>query len=230
MTGRPEWHVQRLARCRRAEHRCSSSCWPPPRWPPDAPEAGRRRPRDGIHPPQRRSVPRPRRLPPSRRSRRWSGHRATAISSAAPSSSRSTTPHPDGPTIGIAVARHPAEDPAARIGSLVINPGGPGVSGIDDMANELGVADPATARRLRHRHLRPPRGPAQRSGDLRERQQAAALRTPYPPRRRAGGDHQGPAAVRADCEKASAAVLPYVGTVDVARDLERLRLALGDPG
>ena len=44
---------------------------------------------------------------------------------------------PGGPTIAIAVARHPAEDPAARIGSLVIDPGGPGVSGIDDMTNEL---------------------------------------------------------------------------------------------
>ena len=50
--------------------------------------------------------------------------------------------HPDGPTIGIAVARHPAEVPAARIGSLVIDPGGPGVSGIDDMANELSSLTP----------------------------------------------------------------------------------------
>ena len=49
---------------------------------------------------------------------------------------------PSGPTIPIAVARHPAEDPAARIGSLVIDPGGPGVSGIDDMANELSVLTP----------------------------------------------------------------------------------------
>ncbi len=32
----------------------------------------------------------------------------------------------------------------------------------------------------------------------------------------------------AACEKASGQVLPYVGTVDVARDLERLRVALGD--
>ena len=40
------------------------------------------------------------------------------------------------------MARHPAEDPAARIGSLVIDPGGPGVSGIDDMSNELGVLTP----------------------------------------------------------------------------------------
>jgi pimeloyl-ACP methyl ester carboxylesterase len=34
----------------------------------------------------------------------------------------------------------------------------------------------------------------------------------------------------AGCEKASAAVLPHIGSVDAARDLERLRLALGDGG
>jgi hypothetical protein len=36
---------------------------------------------------------------------------------------------PQGTTIGIAVERHLAEDPSQRIGSLVINPGGPGVWG-----------------------------------------------------------------------------------------------------
>ena len=36
---------------------------------------------------------------------------------------------PGGATIEIAVARQPARDPAQRIGSLVINPGGPGTRG-----------------------------------------------------------------------------------------------------
>ncbi|HWW54455.1 MAG TPA: hypothetical protein VNY84_11835, partial [Acidimicrobiales bacterium] len=39
--------------------------------------------------------------------------------------------HPEGRHIGIALERHPAT--AARVGSLVLNPGGPGKSGIDDM-------------------------------------------------------------------------------------------------
>ncbi|MCK2215668.1 alpha/beta hydrolase [Actinomadura sp. ATCC 31491] len=38
---------------------------------------------------------------------------------------------PDGPTIDLALARRKATDPAARIGSLVINPGGPGGSGVE---------------------------------------------------------------------------------------------------
>lgn len=37
---------------------------------------------------------------------------------------------PGGPTIDIAVLKDPADDPDARIGSLVVNPGGPGASGM----------------------------------------------------------------------------------------------------
>jgi pimeloyl-ACP methyl ester carboxylesterase len=39
--------------------------------------------------------------------------------------------HPSGPTISIALKRLPATDRAHRIGSLFINPGGPGGSGVD---------------------------------------------------------------------------------------------------
>src|SRR3712207_5817035 len=37
---------------------------------------------------------------------------------------------PDGPTFELALAKHPAADPSRRIGSLLINPGGPGGSGV----------------------------------------------------------------------------------------------------
>src|SRR5262249_14330918 len=39
--------------------------------------------------------------------------------------------HPHGATIGIALIRLPASDPVHRIGSLFVNPGGPGGSGVD---------------------------------------------------------------------------------------------------
>ncbi|MFV0633335.1 alpha/beta hydrolase [Demequina sp.] len=38
---------------------------------------------------------------------------------------------PDGATISVAINRYPARDQDARIGSLLINPGGPGASGLD---------------------------------------------------------------------------------------------------
>jgi pimeloyl-ACP methyl ester carboxylesterase len=140
---------------------------------------------------------------------------------------------PEGGTIGIALERHLAEDPAQRIGSLVINPGGPGVSGIDDFSNELSVL---TGQLLNDFDIVTfdPRG-VQRSGPVTcgeapgaspaplsdpVPQTVAAQKTAIDDMRQFG----------ADCEKASSAVLPFVGTVDVARDLERLRIALGDPG
>ncbi|MFM8305078.1 MAG: alpha/beta hydrolase [Actinomycetota bacterium] len=38
---------------------------------------------------------------------------------------------PDGPTVSLALVRAPARDPEQRIGSLVVNPGGPGGSAVD---------------------------------------------------------------------------------------------------
>jgi len=40
---------------------------------------------------------------------------------------------PAGPAISLALIRLPAADPAHRKGSLFINPGGPGGSGVDDV-------------------------------------------------------------------------------------------------
>ncbi len=145
--------------------------------------------------------------------------------------------HPHGATIGIALARHLAGDPSHRIGSLVINPGGPGVSGIDDFANELSVltpllqadfdivtfdprgverSDPVTCQSKPPSAQAAPQSPAPDPVP----QTAVAQRATI-----AGLRHYGSA-----CVKASGAILPFVGTVNVARDMDRLRTALGDAG
>ena len=137
---------------------------------------------------------------------------------------------PDGPTISIAVARHPAEEPAARVGSLVIDPGGPGVSGINDMSNELGSLTPQLLDDF-DIVLFDPRG-VQRSDPVTcgsATGSGPSDPTPVTPSQQA----QTIAELKqfaAACEKNSASVLPYVGTVDVARDMDRLRQALGDSG
>jgi pimeloyl-ACP methyl ester carboxylesterase len=41
---------------------------------------------------------------------------------------------PNGAKIGIAILRAPAKDPAARIGAVVVNPGGPGLAFVDRLA------------------------------------------------------------------------------------------------
>jgi pimeloyl-ACP methyl ester carboxylesterase len=141
---------------------------------------------------------------------------------------------PDGPTIEIAVARHPAEVPSERIGSLVINPGGPGASGIDDLPNELSVLTPELLDRFDIVSY-DPRGvgrssPVTCSG-------GSEPGTPGPP---VDPVPTTPAAQRsllrndeafaAQCEKYSGSILPFVGTVDSARDLDQIRAALGDLG
>jgi pimeloyl-ACP methyl ester carboxylesterase len=139
----------------------------------------------------------------------------------------------DGQTISLSVVRHPAQLPADRIGSLVINPGGPGVSGVDDMANELSSL---TAGLLDDFDIVSfdPRGVG-RSDPVTcgETPGSPPTTLPNPVPTTAGEQAATIASFRqfaSSCQKASGTVLPYVGTVDAARDLERLRIALGDSG
>ena len=138
--------------------------------------------------------------------------------------------HPDGPTISIAVARHPAEEPAARIGSLVIDPGGPGVSGINDMANELSVLTPQLLDDF-DIVMFDPRGVERSDPVTCGTDTGSAPSDPAPvTASQQAATIAGLKQFAAACEKNSATVLPYVGTVDVARDMDRLRQALGDTG
>ncbi|MEU9003327.1 alpha/beta hydrolase [Streptomyces sp. NPDC048551] len=126
-------------------------------------------------------------------------------------------------TIRVALARIPASAPGRRpLGSLLLNFGGPGGRGTTALA-----ADAATFAKLGERYdlvSFDPRGVglsapvscggSQQVGDLvpaDAASQLAALR-----------------AVARGCALHSGPVLPYVGTVNVARDLDAIRGALGD--
>jgi pimeloyl-ACP methyl ester carboxylesterase len=153
---------------------------------------------------------------------------------------------PHGPTLEIALERRPASDPAQRIGSLVINPGGPGTSGIDDLPNELSVLtpellerfdivsfDPRGVERSDPVQCGPPAPPSTSTTTATPTTTApptpVELPDPVPVTVAAQRTAlaQDKAYARA-CEKYSGAILPYVGTVDAARDLDRIRAALGD--
>jgi pimeloyl-ACP methyl ester carboxylesterase len=140
---------------------------------------------------------------------------------------------PSGPTIAIAVERHLAGSPSQRIGSLVINPGGPGVSGIDDFNSELSVLTPQLLADFDIVTF-DPRG-VQRSDPVTcgETSSTPTGTQPNPVPPDAAAQKALVESMRqfgAACEKASGTVLPYVGTVQVAQDLERLRIALGGSG
>ena len=134
---------------------------------------------------------------------------------------------PGGATIDVAIVRQPARDPARRLGVLLVNPGGPGGSGIE--AVEGGIVPAAVADRFdvigfdprgvgRSEALTCPTGPD----------------TPYDvdpdP-----GDPADEAATDAlvnryvgACAAARAPLLAHVGTRDVVRDMDRIRESLGE--
>jgi pimeloyl-ACP methyl ester carboxylesterase len=54
--------------------------------------------------------------------------------------------HPSGPTIQLAVSRVRASDPAERVGSIVVNPGGPGGPGAEAVASGFALSSTITSR------------------------------------------------------------------------------------
>ncbi len=159
---------------------------------------------------------------------------------------------PEGAAVQIAVARHPAEVPTERIGSLVINPGGPGGSGIDDLPNELSVLTLGVLDRFDIVSF-DPRG-VERSTPVTCSSPSSGTSSNSSSNSGGGGggggggsETTGPlidpvptdsasrqALLRNDvsfarqCQQGSGGILPHVGTVDTARDLDRIRAALGD--
>ncbi|MGK5640998.1 alpha/beta hydrolase [Streptomyces sp. URMC 126] len=137
---------------------------------------------------------------------------------------------PDGPTIGLALIRSRATDTEHRIGSLVFNFGGPGGSGVATL--------PELAKSYAGLHARydlvsfDPRGVGESAGVrcLGDRELDAAEATDATPDDAAeltAALAQNKRYVQA-CDRNSGKVLPHVGTTDAARDLDRLRAALGD--
>src|SRR5262249_55060440 len=134
-------------------------------------------------------------------------------------------------SIGIRVISVPARIPSRRIGSLLVNPGGPGASGVqfvegafDRLFTTLnqrfdivgfdprgtGDSDPVKCQstaELDHLVNLDPiiDDPSERQDLITTSQQLAHA-----------------------CQQKSSALLPYVGTDNVARDMEALRVALGD--
>ena len=141
-----------------------------------------------------------------------------------------------GPALTLALARQPARTPAARIGSLLINPGGPGDSGIDDLPGELRSLtatlqnrfdivtwDPRGVERSAPVHCSDPKAKPGAGGD------SGSVLDPAPTN---DADRQAlAAAYRATgeaCLRYSGDLLRFVGTDSTAEDLERIRIALGE--
>ncbi|WP_328927059.1 alpha/beta hydrolase [Streptomyces sp. NBC_00190] len=124
--------------------------------------------------------------------------------------------------VEIALARIPASDPDKRLGSLLLNYGGPGGPGIAGLA-----ADPKAFADLGERYdlvAFDPRGvghsePVSCGGSQQVSDEAQAD---------AAAQLAALRAVVRRCELASGPVLPHIGTVNVSRDMDVLRQVLGD--
>lgn len=136
--------------------------------------------------------------------------------------------HPRGPRIDLALARTKATDPAARIGSLVFDPGGPGGSGVRDIVEQRPRFSADLARRFDIVGF-DPRGVARSHPIICSYE--LALREPYPIMRsqaefdaRLAYNEQ----VRQDCRARTGPLFDHVDTGSVVRDLDALRAALGE--
>jgi pimeloyl-ACP methyl ester carboxylesterase len=132
------------------------------------------------------------------------------------------------------VIKLPAADPAARIGSLVINPGGPGGSGVQyALSARSGEFTPAVLGRFDIVGF-DPRGvggsePAVRcmSGPQLDKY-LATDGTPATAAQFATLVSESKL-YASQCARNAADLLPYVGTVNAAKDMDLLRAALGEP-
>ena len=138
--------------------------------------------------------------------------------------------HPGAGSIEVATIRKPATDPSHRIGSLVLYPGGPGLSGIDFLRqnsvgfeslnkrfdlvafDQRGVGRSAPVRCLTNAQLDALLQTDTVLDDPQEKQVYIEAIT----------------SMAQACEQASARLLPFVDATSAARDMDAIRAALGD--
>jgi pimeloyl-ACP methyl ester carboxylesterase len=139
---------------------------------------------------------------------------------------------PGGPTISIALNRHPAEDPADRIGSLLINPGGPGASGVQFAYDAVdGLLDQVLLDDFDIIGFDPRGVGSSTAISCVDGPALDALNhLPPDPTTPVQIDQviAGVKSLDAGCEAHSATLLPYVSTKDAAEDIDDIRAAVGD--
>jgi len=137
--------------------------------------------------------------------------------------------NPTGAQVNLAVIRLPARDQSKRIGSLVVNPGGPGGSGVDFVAS---AAD-SLPDELRDRFDIvgfDPRGTGQSDPVNCKTDMSAYYKLDFSP----DDDAERAALVSGiqsfvdACARNEGSRLPYLTTDSTVRDLDELRAALGD--
>jgi len=143
--------------------------------------------------------------------------------------------NPNGRVIKVGLLRRPASDPAKRIGSLVINPGGPGASGMSTAASLAeSIATNDVGRRFDFVGF-DPRGVGAsepqvhgRSAEQRDSERLMDLSVDTSPEGVAKDEAQEKADDEGCVKGTGQDVLANIGTREVVRDMDVMRSALGD--
>lgn len=141
---------------------------------------------------------------------------------------------PDGATTDVALLRMRATDPSRRVGTLLVNPGGPGGSGVQMAAMAPYAFSPALRERFDIVGM-DPRGTNFSTAvrcfrDVGEQQAALAGRAvPFPVGDAQTAAYLGSAgALASACSTTGAPLAGAMSTAQVARDLDVVRRAVGD--
>ncbi|MFE6780266.1 alpha/beta hydrolase [Streptomyces sp. NPDC057702] len=137
-----------------------------------------------------------------------------------------------GRDVRLSVSRKRATDQADRLGSLLVNPGGPGGSATDYLQAYAGIGYPAPVRARYDMVAVDPRGVG-RSEPVRclaDQDMDAHVRIDQTPddadeRRRLVRSYEN---LARGCQQRSGALLGHLSTVEAARDMDVLRAVLGD--
>ncbi|MFI1394097.1 alpha/beta hydrolase [Streptomyces sp. NPDC020681] len=139
---------------------------------------------------------------------------------------------PGGESVQLAVARKKATGPGKRLGSLQVNPGGPGASAVEYLQGYAGIGYPAPVRARYDMVAVDPRGVARSEPVecLTGKQMDAYTQVDQTPDDTAETNRLATSfkGFATGCERRSGEVLPHVSTVDAARDMDILRAVLGD--
>lgn len=144
---------------------------------------------------------------------------------------------PDGPTISLALTRIRAANPDRREGAIVVDPGGPGISGVDEIRSHPEQLSTEVAERYdvvgwdrrgvgRSRPV-DCRTPDEMGSYARALAAAQWSTAPDSPEVTAWAEQAR--AFAEGCRTRSADFIAHIGTRDSARDLDSIRAALGEP-
>lgn len=138
---------------------------------------------------------------------------------------------PDRDRLGLAVARHPATDPSRKVGSLLVNPGGPGASGVAWLRGGVqAVVSDAVEQRYDVVAFDPRgTGSSQPVQCLSDAEFDAYRADPADPTTPTGLAEETSEAEQfaQGCEVDAGLLLGHLGTADAVRDLDVLRAAVG---